>query len=98
MDFLRILGIGRKLWRSYLLRWRHRGFKGRAARCSQVPAGLLWRTSLLSIVRYVCKDAGWPHTCLTDWFGDEVEAWKIAGLPNPGEEEIRFRSWNPLGY
>jgi hypothetical protein len=29
---------------------------------------------------------------------DPVQAWKIAGLPNPGEEVILFKSWEPLGY
>jgi tRNA 2-thiouridine synthesizing protein E len=50
------------------------------------------------IVRFVCKTVGQPRTCVTDKFPDPVVAWKIAGLPNPGEEVRTFRSWNPLGY
>lgn len=50
------------------------------------------------IVRAVCRTVHQPRTCVTDLFGDPVQAWKIAGLPNPGEEVIGFRSWEPLGY
>ena len=50
------------------------------------------------IVRFICSNVGQPRTCITDRFSDPVVAWKIAGLPNPGEEVNRFRSWNPLGY
>ena len=50
------------------------------------------------IIRFVCRNVGQPQDCLFEQFIDPVEAWKIAGLPNPGEEVIRFRSWNPLGY
>jgi len=50
------------------------------------------------IVRYVCKNVHQPNTCVTEQFMDPVKAWKIAGLPNPGEEVILFKSWEPLGY
>ncbi len=50
------------------------------------------------IVRYVCKNVGQPNNCVTEQFLDPVQAWKIAGLPNPGEEVILFKSWEPLGY
>jgi len=50
------------------------------------------------IVRSVCKNVHQPQTCVTEKFIDPVKAWKIAGLPNPGEEVIHFKSWNPLGY
>jgi hypothetical protein len=33
-----------------------------------------------------------------DKFMDPVTAWKIAGLPNPGEEVIKFKAWEPLGF
>lgn len=56
------------------------------------------RHHFFPIVRFVCGSVGQPRTCITDRFSDPVAAWKIAGLPNPGEEVIRFRSWNPLGY
>jgi TusE/DsrC/DsvC family sulfur relay protein len=50
------------------------------------------------IVRYVCKNVHQPRNCVTEQFLDPVQAWKIAGLPNPGEEVILFKSWEPLGY
>ncbi len=50
------------------------------------------------IIRYVCRNVGQPKDCITDKFSDPVTAWKIAGLPNPGEEVRMFRSWNPLGF
>ena len=50
------------------------------------------------IVRYVCRNVHQPNNCVTVKFIDPVTAWKIAGLPNPGEEVNMFRSWEPLGY
>jgi len=50
------------------------------------------------IVRFVCKNVHQPRNCVTEKFIDPVKAWKIAGLPNPGEEVILFKSWDPLGY
>lgn len=50
------------------------------------------------IVRYVCRNVGQPRNCVTEKFMDPVTAWKIAGLPNPGEEVRMFQSWEPLGF
>ena len=50
------------------------------------------------IVRYVCKNVHQPRNCVTEKFMDPVTAWKIAGLPNPGEEVIMFKEWAPLGF
>jgi len=50
------------------------------------------------IVRFVCKNVHQPGTCVAEKFIDPVKAWKIAGLPNPGEEVIRFKAWDPLGF
>jgi TusE/DsrC/DsvC family sulfur relay protein len=50
------------------------------------------------IVRYVCKNVHQPRNCVTEKFMDPVTAWKIAGLPNPGEEVINFKAWEPLGF
>jgi TusE/DsrC/DsvC family sulfur relay protein len=50
------------------------------------------------IVRYVCKNVHQPNNCIAEKFMDPVKAWKIAGLPNPGEEVIMFKAWEPLGY
>ena len=37
------------------------------------------------IVRFVCKNVHQPRNYVTEQFIDPVKAWKIAGLPNPGE-------------
>jgi tRNA 2-thiouridine synthesizing protein E len=50
------------------------------------------------ILRAVCAGVHQTRSCITDNFRDPVTAWKIAGLPDPGEEVNRFRSWEPLGY
>ncbi len=50
------------------------------------------------ITRYVCKNVHQPINCVTEQFMDPVKAWKIAGLPNPGEEVIMFKAWEPLGF
>ena len=50
------------------------------------------------IVRSVCKNVHQPRNCVAEQFIDPVKAWKIAGLPNPGEEVIRFKAWDPLGF
>ena len=49
------------------------------------------------IVRAICRSVHQPRTCVTDRFPDPVTAWKIAGLPNPGEEVIGFGPGNRLG-
>lgn len=50
------------------------------------------------MVRSVCKSVDQASGCLTKQFTDPVKAWKIAGLPNPGEEVIAFGTWEPLGF
>lgn len=50
------------------------------------------------IIGTVCTHVHQRRTCMTDNFSDPVTAWKVAGLPNPGEEVNRFRSWEPLGF
>jgi tRNA 2-thiouridine synthesizing protein E len=50
------------------------------------------------LLRAVCKDVHQPKNCLNEKFLDPVQAWKIAGLPNPGEEVNMFKSWEPLGF
>jgi TusE/DsrC/DsvC family sulfur relay protein len=52
---------------------------------------------IFPIIRYVCKNVHQPKNCINEKFIDPVQAWKIAGLPNPGEEVVMFRSWEPLG-
>jgi TusE/DsrC/DsvC family sulfur relay protein len=50
------------------------------------------------ILRAVCKNIHQPGNCVTESFMDPVKAWKIAGLPNPGDEVNIFKSWEPLGF
>ncbi|MHB8881077.1 MAG: TusE/DsrC/DsvC family sulfur relay protein [Thermodesulfovibrionales bacterium] len=50
------------------------------------------------ILRFVCKNVGQPKNCVTEKFIEPVIAWKIAGLPNPGDEVNMFRKWEPLGF
>jgi TusE/DsrC/DsvC family sulfur relay protein len=50
------------------------------------------------ILRFVCKNVGQPKDCVTEKFIEPVIAWKIAGLPNPGDEVNMFRKWEPLGF
>ncbi len=54
--------------------------------------------NIFPIVRCVCKNVHQPRNCVTEKFMDPVTAWKIAGLPNPGEEVIGFKAWEPLGF
>lgn len=35
---------------------------------------------------HVCRELGLEKGCLHELFGGPLTAWKIAGLPNPGEE------------
>jgi len=35
---------------------------------------------------HVCRHQGLPDDCIHTLFGGPVEAWKVAGLPDPGEE------------
>lgn len=50
------------------------------------------------IVRAVCKNVHQPRECVTERFMDPVRAWKIAGLPNPGDEVDLLKTWEPLGF
>ena len=56
------------------------------------------RYQFFPIIRSLCRNVHQSRTCIMDHFADPVTAWKIAGLPNPGEEVLGFRSWEPLGY
>jgi TusE/DsrC/DsvC family sulfur relay protein len=56
------------------------------------------RYAFFPILRAVCAGVHQTRSCITDNFHDAVTAWKLAGLPNPGEQVNRFRSWEPLGY
>lgn len=59
--------------------------------------GYYRKYNFFPILRYVCKNVHQPRNCVNEKFIDPVQAWKIAGLPNPGDEVMMFRSWEPLG-
>ena len=42
------------------------------------------------ILNSVCKNVHQPGDCVNEEFIDPLAAWKIAGLPNPGEEVITY--------
>ncbi|MDA8173150.1 MAG: TusE/DsrC/DsvC family sulfur relay protein [Nitrospiraceae bacterium] len=46
------------------------------------------------ILRQVCKNIHQPKECVTEKFIEPIEAWKIAGLPNPGEEINLRKQWS----
>lgn len=50
------------------------------------------------ILRYVCKSVDQPRDCVTEKFIEPITAWKVAGLPNPGDEVDLMRKWEPLGF
>jgi TusE/DsrC/DsvC family sulfur relay protein len=42
------------------------------------------------ILDSVCKNIHQPKECVSEEFIDPLKAWKIAGLPRPGEEVISY--------
>lgn len=38
------------------------------------------------VMRQICHDVGMQAHCVSDLLSDPKRAWRIAGLPNPGEE------------
>lgn len=40
---------------------------------------------------HICRELGLGKGCLHELFGGPLSAWKIAGLPNPGEEAHAYR-------
>lgn len=47
---------------------------------------LYFRSGGLPALPHVCHIAGRSPMCLTELFPSAREAWRLAGLPNPGEE------------
>ncbi|AGA90337.1 dissimilatory sulfite reductase (desulfoviridin), gamma subunit [Thioflavicoccus mobilis 8321] len=43
-------------------------------------------TGNLPAQQILCHELDLIPTCVTDLFGGPIEAWKVAGLPDPGEE------------
>lgn len=37
-------------------------------------------------MRHLCRDAGLEENCVSELLSDPRRAWRIAGLPDPGEE------------
>lgn len=37
-------------------------------------------------MRHVCRDAGFEESCVRELLVNPLRAWRIAGLPDPGEE------------
>jgi dissimilatory sulfite reductase related protein len=40
----------------------------------------------LPVQRHLCRELDLDEKCIDTLFGGLVEAWKVAGLPDPGEE------------
>ncbi len=40
----------------------------------------------LPVMRQICAETGLQRHCVSDLLADPRRAWRIAGLPNPGEE------------
>ncbi len=53
------------------------------------------RYKFFPIIRAVCKNVGQPKDCITENFIDPATAWKLAGLPNLGEEMDIFEYGPP---
>lgn len=45
-----------------------------------------FQTGSVPVMRHICRDAGLEEHCVSDLLADPRRAWRIAGLPNPGEE------------
>jgi len=44
------------------------------------------RTGATPALTHVCRLGGFDPDCMTQLFPSAREAWRVAGLPNPGEE------------
>ena len=45
---------------------------------------------MFPILNSVCKNVHQPKECVNEEFIDPLKAWKIAGLPDPGDEVISY--------
>ncbi len=43
-------------------------------------------TGSIPVMRHICREVGLNEHCVSDLLHDPMRAWRIAGLPNPGEE------------
>ncbi len=53
------------------------------------------RYKFFPIIRAVCKNVHKPKDCITEDFIDPATAWKLAGLPNLGEQMDIFEYGPP---
>lgn len=44
----------------------------------------------LPVQLHLCHERGLEPHCIKRLFGGQLRAWKIAGLPNPGEEAMSY--------
>jgi TusE/DsrC/DsvC family sulfur relay protein len=44
------------------------------------------QTGSVPVMRHICRDVGLEAHCVSDLLADPRRAWRIAGLPDPGEE------------
>lgn len=49
-------------------------------------------TDGVPVMRNICRDAGLEDHCVSELLIDPRRAWRIAGLPNPGEEAKAYMS------
>lgn len=54
--------------------------------------GKFFRIGALPNLRRVCRETGLSKSEIYDLFGGCLSAWRIAGLPNPGEEARTYLS------
>lgn len=45
-----------------------------------------FETGGVPVMRHMCREAGLEEHCVSELLSDPRRAWRIAGLPNPGEE------------
>lgn len=43
-------------------------------------------TGSIPVMRHICREIGLKEDCVSELLHDPMRAWRIAGLPNPGEE------------
>jgi dissimilatory sulfite reductase related protein len=43
-------------------------------------------TGSIPVMRHICREIGLKEHCVSELLHDPRRAWRIAGLPNPGEE------------
>lgn len=39
---------------------------------------------------HICRISGFTPNCMTQLFPSAYEAWRVAGLPNPGSEAVAY--------